>query len=195
MREYVSLCLVFVFGLRYSSGTLVDGIVTLSWSSGEASSLVARFLDSGARIQLKIRCHDFAANQTLSAEQQKKKEDFKGKIQVTGRIGRVLRCLPVEYDSVLPENQVKSKDRKNAADLSQQTYDDLWNKMEQKSFQASADSCDDLQELTIESYSDLNKAVVPPEPIGKDPSTLGKQPVLTGTPTNSSERRETLFAT
>ena len=195
MKGYVSLCLVFLCCLRYSFGTLVDGIVTLSWSSGESSSSVARFLDSGARIQLKIRCRDFPANRTLSAEELKKKDDLKGKIRVNGRIGRVLRCLPVEYDSVLPENQVKSKDQKNSVDLSRQSYTDMWNKMEQKLFQASADSCDDMQEMIIESYSDLIKASVPSEPLEKDPSAVGKPPLAAASTKNSSEMKESLFVT
>ena len=73
MKKYFLIYFLFFYYLNYSSATLVDGIVTLSWTSNEPSPIIDRFLTNNTQIQLKILCREPTLNATITREQIKKK--------------------------------------------------------------------------------------------------------------------------
>ena len=128
--------------LRSSSSSLVDGLVTLSWTSADRPQLLDRFLENNTRIQLKVLCREPASNTSVTREQIKKKlykleqlaKDTK--IEISGRIGRVTGCLPLQSEG------------------ERISYEEVWEQMEYRTFQARQSTCDlSGTQLFIDRYS------------------------------------------
>ena len=140
----------------------MDGIVTISWTGNENSPLIDRFLTNNSRIQLKIRCREPKSNTSIGREQIKNKKyqfdkTFKDiTIQIRGRIGRVVGCLPLQSTAF---SVVSIKEKA----LLQGYYDRLWKEMEQRTFIASQTDCDYTgTHLNIDQYSDIkNPEIIP----------------------------------
>jgi hypothetical protein len=171
MKEGYLIYLLFFCCVTYSSATLVDGIVTISWPITDTSPVVDRFLSDGSQIQLKILCREPTINTSVTQEQIKNKvynvdkKNLQTKIHITGRVGRVVGCLPVQSDAFVTASQLAaaSKDTKEAVSLSQTIYTKLWKEMEIRTFQAHLDSCDYITELFIDEYSNITGPEISPE--------------------------------
>ena len=140
-KPFFSLLLFFHL-LRSSSSTLVDGIVTLSWTASDRPQLIDRFLENRTQITLKVFCRDPTSKPTSVARAQLKKKLNPSvpdtTIDISGRIGRVVGCLPAQNDA------------------SQPSYEQVWQQMEYRTFQARQSSCDlSGAQLVIERYSVL----------------------------------------
>ncbi|CAF2790540.1 unnamed protein product [Rotaria sp. Silwood2] len=81
----------FIF-LNYSSASLVNGIVTISWSPSEPAPIIDRFLTNNIVIQLKILYRESTSNANTN-------------IEIRGRIGHVIGCLPLQSDVLLSATQ------------------------------------------------------------------------------------------
>ncbi len=170
MKEYLLVCFVFFYCINYSTGTLVDGIITLSWSPTEPTPLIDRFLTNNSHIQLKILCREPTMNASTAREQIKKKLyklDQKVKdtnIQIRGRIGRVIGCLPLQADLISSASQ----EDKNTQNLLQTYYEQIWKEMEQRTFTASQTDCDySGTHLNIDQYSNIIKPKILPADVAK----------------------------
>ncbi|CAF1569779.1 unnamed protein product [Rotaria magnacalcarata] len=167
MKEYLVVSLLFFYLVTYSAATLVDGIVTLSWSPNEQVPIVDRFLTSNTKIELKILCRELLSNASVTRDQIKKKlykldQTIKDTtIKVRGRIGRVVGCLPLQSDALIST----TKDDKNLQkDFWQMYYEQIWKEMEQRTFTATQSDCDySGTQLYIEEYSDIKKPEISPE--------------------------------
>lgn len=167
MKKYLLFCWVVFYCINYSSATLVDGIVTLSWSPSESPPIIDRFLTNNTQIQLKILCREPSTNASVVREQIKKKLYQLDKtvkdtnIKITGRIGRVIGCLPLQSDLLTSATH----DDKNAQKMiGQMYYEQLWKEMEQRTFTASQSDCDySGTHLYIDEYSPIKKPEITPE--------------------------------
>ncbi|CAF3542068.1 unnamed protein product, partial [Rotaria sp. Silwood1] len=133
--------------MKYSSATLVDGIVTLSLSRSASISVLDRFLTNNTQIQLKIFCHE-SSNDIKETQSQIK-------VEIRGRIGRVVGCLPLQSDASIATNQLTSKDSRDAQNLLQTFYDNLWKQMEQRAFTMQQVNCENSIELDVDEYSNI----------------------------------------
>ncbi|CAF1278184.1 unnamed protein product, partial [Rotaria sp. Silwood1] len=133
--------------MKYSSATLVDGIVTLSLSRSASISVLDRFLTNNTQIQLKIFCHE-SSNDI-------KKTQSQIKVEIRGRIGRIVGCLPLQSDASVATNQLTSNDSRDAQNLLQTFYDNLWKQMEQKTFTMQQVNCENSIELNVDEYSNI----------------------------------------
>jgi hypothetical protein len=161
MKEYSLICLLFFSYVKYSSTTLVDGIITMSWSPGEPTPMIDRFLTNNTQIQLKILCREPSTNASVTRERIKKKlykldQTVKDtNIKIYGRIGRVIGCLPLQSDILLSASQ---EDKNSPKNIWQKYYEQLWKEMEQRTFTASQTDCDYTgTHLQIEEYSQIQK--------------------------------------
>ena len=137
----------------------MDGIITMSWTATKAPPLIDRFLTNNSRIQLQMLCRDPKTNASVTREQIQNKNyqlDQTVKytnIQITGRIGRIVDCLPLQSDVL---SGAPPGDKNAQTNLWQTFYEQLWKKMEQRTFQASQIDCDYTgTHLTIDQYSDI----------------------------------------
>jgi hypothetical protein len=165
MKGYSLLCFLFFSYVKYSSATLVDGIITISWSPAKSTSAIDRFLTNNTRIQLKILCREPSINTSVTREQIKKHSYLLDKtvkdinIKIRGRIGRVIGCLPVQSDILLTPSQ----DKNSQKTILQRYYEQLWKGMEQRTFTASQSDCDYTgTHLNIEQYSNIQKPEISP---------------------------------
>lgn len=161
MKESLFICLLVLLCFYSTSGTLVDGIVTLSWSPNEPA--LDRFLSKNTRIRLTTLCRESSVNSSVVRQQIKDKtyktdkENPNAKIHITGRIGRVLRCLPLQSDPFLTNNQIRSnsKDHDEERAALASFYNRLWSEMEHRTFAAHLNSCEHDSELVIDEYSEI----------------------------------------
>ncbi|CAF3862992.1 unnamed protein product [Rotaria sp. Silwood2] len=152
--------------MKYSSTTLVDGITTLSLSRSASIPVLDRFLTNDTQIQLKILCRESSANIKETQNQIKRilnKEYEKKKVEIRGRIGRIVGCLPLQSDAFLATNQLTSKDSRDAQSLLQTFYDDLWKQMEQRTFTMQQVNCENSVELDVYEYSNIKVPDISPE--------------------------------
>lgn len=129
----------------------MDGIISISWKGNENSPLIDRFLTNNSRIQLKIFCYESKsiAHEQLKNPKYQSDKTFKDTtVQIRGRIGRIVGCLPIQ-----------------SKDLPQNYYERLWKGMEQRTFITSQTDCDSTETyLNIDQYSDLIKPeIIPPK--------------------------------
>lgn len=153
--------ILFICSFSSSSSTLVDGIVTLSWTPVEPA--IDRFLTSDTHIKLTILCREPTVNASVAREQikqQKYKTDQEfpnAKIHIRGRIGRVVGCLPLQSDPFLSKSQKNDPNVKDTVAEQRETllnyYTELWREMEVRTFAAHLDSCQHDTELFIDEYS------------------------------------------
>ena len=176
MKEYLLICYLIFYTINSSSSTLVDGIVTLSWSRTEPAPVTDRFLTNNTQIQLKVLCRETTVNTTATREQIKKKLYNLDKtvkditIKIRGRIGRVTGCLPLQSDILLTSDQ--DTDKNLQTNIWQKYYEQIWKQMEQRTFTASQTDCDySGAHLYIDQYSDIIK----PQITQKDIIKLRKQ--------------------
>ncbi len=167
MKEYLLICLLLFYFVNYSSSTLVDGIVTMSWSPNEPPPIIDRFLTNNTQIQLKILCREPSLNSSVTRDQIKKKIYKLDKavkdttIKIRGRIGRVVGCLPLQSDTLISAAQEDKNSQKN---IWQAYYEQIWKEMEQRTFSASQSDCDySGTHLYIEEYSDIKKPEISPD--------------------------------
>ncbi|CAF4576773.1 unnamed protein product, partial [Rotaria sp. Silwood2] len=167
MKEYLHISLLLFYLVTYSTGTLVDGIVTISWSQNEQVPLIDRFLTNNTKIQLKILCREPSLNASVTQDQIKKKLYKLDKtvkdtnITIRGRIGRVVGCLPIQSDSFTSTTEDDKNAQKN---LLQMYYNLIWKEMEQRTFTARQSDCDySGTNLFIEEYSDIIIPEITPE--------------------------------
>ncbi|CAF3406268.1 unnamed protein product [Rotaria sp. Silwood2] len=152
--------------MKYSSTTLVDGITTLSLSRSASIPVLDRFLTNDTQIQLKILCRESSANIKETQNQIKRilnKEYEKTKVEIRGRIGRIVGCLPLQSDAFVATNQLTSKDSRDAQSLLQTFYDDLWKQMEQRTFTMQQVNCENSVELDVYEYSNIKVPDISPE--------------------------------
>ena len=174
MKRYSPIIVLIILLWNSASGTLVDGIVTLSWSPNEPA--VDRFLSEKTRIRLTTLCRESTVNVSTVREQIKEnkykvdKENPKAKIHIRGRIGRVVNCLPLQSDPFLTNSQLKSagKDPDEERAALTNFYSRLWNEMEYRNFAAHLDSCEHDKELTVDDYSEIIPPKISPEQSVKD---------------------------
>ncbi|UJR34963.1 hypothetical protein I4U23_027741 [Adineta vaga] len=171
MKNYLFLCLIIFNNLSYSSTTLVDGIVTLSWTSTESNPIIERFLTNNTQIQLKILCRESTTNVSTTRDQIKNKaykldQTVKGAtIKIRGRIGHAVGCLPLQADALLSSIQEDKTTQKTVVDA---YYSEMWKEMEQRTFTALQTDCDySGTHLFIEEYSDIKPPEITPEQAAK----------------------------
>lgn len=163
MKKSLIFYLLFIYCIDYSSGTLVDGIVTLSWTANGLSPAVDRFLTNSTQIQLQILCNEFnsQSNRTEGPiKQVLNKEHETIKVQISGRIGRVVGCLPLQADSFMASNPMGSKDNKDESNRVQSLYDKLWDRMEIRRFDMVEVSCAEKEYLQVQSYATMTEPEV-----------------------------------
>ncbi|CAF1418853.1 unnamed protein product [Adineta steineri] len=190
MKKYLLISLLLLNIVTYSLATLVDGIVTLSWSPNEPTPLIDRFLSNNTQIQLQILCHESTTNVSVVLDQVKKKSYKFNKapkdvtIKIRGRIGRVVGCLPLQSDTLM---NIAQEDKNAQKSLSQAYYDQIWNEMEQRTFTASQSDCDySGAHLYIEEYSDIKKPK-----ISKEEAIKTREKQLQSSTNNKKVRRAT----
>ncbi|CAF3332897.1 unnamed protein product [Rotaria socialis] len=166
MKSYFLVYLLFFCLVNYSSATLVDSIVTLSWSSRGISPVVDRFLTGDTQIALKLFCPESSTNLNETQGQMRKpsdKDHEKTKIKITGRIGRVVGCLPLQSDTLMTTNQLSSKDNKESRGMSEEVYSNLWKQMEIREFIMQETNCDDSGALYVDQYKNITGPEISPE--------------------------------
>ncbi|CAF3640927.1 unnamed protein product [Rotaria sp. Silwood1] len=147
--------------MKYSSAALVNGIETFSWPSYIISSVkIQRFLTRDTQIQLKIICHELYVNSNEIQGQIKKdlKNEYeKTKVQINGRIGRIVGCIPTQYDASIFPNTSSSEENESLQFLWTTYYynDILWKQMEQKTFKTVEVECEYAGELLIDENSNI----------------------------------------
>lgn len=165
MKKYFLFNISFFFLVNYSVATLVDSIVTLSWSSGGSVPVVDRFLTSDTQIQLKIHCRQPSLN--INENQGKTKgnsnENDATKFQIHGRIGHFTRCLPLQSEAFMTANQLASKDTKDSENTILNLYNELWEEMDQRRFTMQQVDCDYTNELYFDEYTNITKSKISPE--------------------------------
>ena len=159
MKTFFLIYFLFLYSIQYSSATLVDGIVTLSWTASGSSPVVDRFLTSNTDIQLKLLCREPNTNGTGKLLN---KEYGKTRVQIRGRIGHVIGCLPLQSDTFMTTNQLTAKDNKDSRPALQTFYEDLWRQMEQRKFVMDIINCDYQGDLTVKEYSSLTPPEISP---------------------------------
>jgi hypothetical protein len=167
MKKSFFIYFFSIYYIKYSSSTLVDGIVTLSWSSTGSSPIVDRFLTSNTQIQLKIICREPTPNANVTREQTKKalnKQHENTKVQINGRIGRIVGCLPLQSDTFMSTNQL-TKDNKDSRNVLQTFYDDLWKQMEQRTFKMHEVKCEYDGYLQVNQYNNITGPEISPEKV------------------------------
>lgn len=175
MRKPLIFFFLFVYYIEYSSATLVDGIVTLSWTASGSSPAVDRFLTNLTQIQLEILCNEpnSRPNATQGIPKQVlNKEHETAKVQISGRIGRVVGCLPLQADTFMTTNQLTSKDdNKEGVNKMQTYYDELWDRMEQRSFEMVQMTCNEKGYLQVQMYSNTTAPRIIPSKAGETRKT------------------------
>ncbi|CAF1342886.1 unnamed protein product [Rotaria sp. Silwood1] len=143
----------------------------MSWSLNDSHSIEDRFLTNDTQIQLKILCREPSANVNQTQGQIKKnlnKEYGKTKIQIYGRIGRVVGCLPLQAATPLATNQLPLVDNKDLQKLLLQYYNELlWKRMEQRIFKTQQVNCDYSGELYFDEYSNIRGPEISSEQASK----------------------------
>ena len=164
MKGYLLICFLLFYSINYSSSTLVDGIVTISWSPNEPVPIIDRFLTNNTQIQLKVLCREPTMNASATREQIKKNTYKLDKlvkdtnIKIRGRIGRVTGCLPLQSDTLISTTNDDKNSQKN---IWQIYYDQIWKEVEQRSFVAHQTDCDySGTHLLIDEYSEIKKPEV-----------------------------------
>ena len=184
MKNYQLICfLLLYFFVTNSVATLVNGIVTFSWSPTEQFQLIDRFLTNNTQIQFKILCHQTSLNDNVTRGPIKKKKlntTLKNvDIKVHGRIGRIIGCLPIQHGQLISKTQ---QDENSGENIFQMEYERLWARMDFKTFTATQLECSSSENyLSIENYSDIHK--------------VKKAPKLQDQQTNVNKKKQTRRAT
>ncbi|CAF3927023.1 unnamed protein product [Adineta steineri] len=166
MKTYFLIPILLFSYINYSSTTLVDGIVTLSWSLTGSSPVIDRFLTSDTQIQLKLLCREPTTNTNQTeAEIRKSLSSIydKIKIKISGRIGRIVGCLPLQSDAFMTSNKMPSKDAKETRNMLQTFYEELWKEMEIRTFVMEAADCDFAGQLDVNQYTNMTGPEISPE--------------------------------
>jgi hypothetical protein len=166
MKVYFLIYFSLIYYVKYSSATLVDGIVTLSWSRSGSSPVVDRFLTSNTQIQLQLLCREPSTNTNQTQDQIRKslsKAYEKTKVQISGRIGRVVGCLPLQSDSFMTANKLATKDKKDLQNTFQAYYEDLWKEMEIRKFVMEPANCEYSGALSVNDYGSIIEPEISPE--------------------------------
>lgn len=170
MKSSLFVCLCFVFLIKYSTSTLVDGIVTLSWTATGSSPAVDRFLTNKTLLKLQVLCREITISANATKEQIRKglkSEHKKTKISISGRIGRFVGCLPLQSDTFMTSNQLSGKDMKDVRPAMEIYYENLWREVESKTFSMKDVECGYDGYLQVEDYSELNKPEISPEEVAE----------------------------
>ena len=153
-----------------SSAALVDGIVTLSWSTSQRPTSIERFLTNQTRIQLKVLCRIPSNNVTTTREQiqqqtyQLDKTMKDTNIKITGRIGRVVGCLPLQPETFVSSKASKQEEKNDQRDPWVIYYDQLWKQMEQRTFTAHQSDCDYTgTHVYVDDYSPMKQPEISPD--------------------------------
>lgn len=161
----LSFLLIFYL-IHFNAATLLDGIVTLSWLPFERMQLIDRFLSNQTRIQLKLRCQELGYNGTVTKEQIRSKLSNLDKtvkdttIKISGRIGRVKGCLPLQPNTLSTKSQMTPEETLSQHDTLTSYYEGLWRTMERRTFEAHQSDCDDSgTHFILDKLSDI----IPPE--------------------------------
>ena len=152
--------------IKYTTATLVDGIVTLSWTRAGTSPVVDRFLSSDTQILLRLLCREQSTNTNQTQAQIRKslnKNYDKTKILINGRIGRIVGCLPLQSESFLTASKTSSKDGVDANSMFQRIYQDLWSEMEIRTFTMESAFCEYDGELSVDKYTPMTGPEISPE--------------------------------
>jgi len=170
MRNSLFGCLCLLFLIKYSTSTLVDGIVTLSWTASGSSPAVDRFLTNQTLIKLQVLCRELTISANATKEQIRKglkSEHKKTKITINGKIGRFVGCLPLQSDTFMATSQLDNKDTKDVRSVMDIYYQNLWKEVEQKQFTMKDVECGFDGYLALDTYSDLTKPEISPEEIAE----------------------------
>ncbi|CAF0996183.1 unnamed protein product [Rotaria sordida] len=130
----------------------------MSWSLSGSSLIVDRFLINDTQIQLKILCREPSATVKQTQGQIKtnlNKEYEKTKVQIYGRIGRIVECLPLESGASMAINRLFSKDNEDPQFFLQYSYELSWKQMEQRTFRMEQIDCNYPEELYFDEYSNI----------------------------------------
>jgi hypothetical protein len=166
MKNYFLFYLLFLNSIQHSSATLSDGIVILSWSATGSSPALDRFLTSDTQILLKIICNEpnTKPNGTEGLTKHVLYDQHKdSRLQISGRIGRIVGCLPLESDTFMTTNKLTSKDNKDTQTLRESFYEDLWKQMEQRKFRMVDVKCSYDGYLQVESFENMTAPEISPE--------------------------------
>lgn len=167
MKKSFLIFFLSIFYLKYSSATLVDGVVTLSWTATGSSPVVDRFLTGNTQIRLNVLClkPTLDTNKTQDKTKKISNQEYKNKnIEVGGRIGRFPGCLPLQSDTFMTTNQL-TKDTKDSQSELRKFYDGLWDQMEVKTFKMVEVKCDFTGDLQIEEFSNITGPTLSPEKV------------------------------
>ncbi|CAM4790578.1 unnamed protein product [Rotaria magnacalcarata] len=135
--------------MKYSSANLVDGIFTLSWSFTRSFPVLYRALTRDTRIQLKVNCDHLFEN--IKGYQ----DHRKAKIQIHGRIGRVVRCSSSEFYRISLMGLVLKDSSLNVRSIYGTHYDALWDELEQRWFTMQEIDCNYPSELYIDKLTNI----------------------------------------
>jgi hypothetical protein len=166
MKNYFLFYVLFLNYIQYSSATLVDGIVTLSWTASGSSPAVDRFLTNNTQVQLKIICNEPNTKSNVTQGQIKQilyDQHKNTKVKISGRIGRIVGCLPLESNTFMTTNKLTSKDNKDTQTMQDASYEGLWKQMEQRKFTMIDVKCDSNGYLQVENYETMTGPEITPE--------------------------------
>ncbi|CAF3430557.1 unnamed protein product [Rotaria socialis] len=135
--------------MKYSSANLVDGIFTLSGSFTRSFPVIYRALTRDTRIQLKVNCDHLFPN--IKRYQHHRK----AKIQIHGRIGRVVRCSSSEFYRISPMGLVLKDSSLKVRSIYGTRYDALWDELEQIWFTMQEIDCNYPSELYVDKLTDI----------------------------------------
>ncbi|CAF3305085.1 unnamed protein product [Rotaria sp. Silwood2] len=123
------------------------------------SSAIPRFLTSDTQIQLKILCREPSANtNNVQGQIEKDLRNYYGKtkVQINGRIGRIVGCLPSQSDACVFSNTSSSKHNEYLQFIwYHYYYYILWKQMKQKTFKMVVVDCEYAGELYIDECSNI----------------------------------------
>ncbi|CAF1107686.1 unnamed protein product [Adineta ricciae] len=166
MKLSLLISLLICCYIKYTAATLVDGIVTLSWTRAGISPVVDRFLSSDTQILLRLLCREQSTNTNQTQAQIRKslnKNYDKTKVLIRGKIGRIVGCLPLQSESFLTASKTSSKDAVDATSMFQKIYENLWNEMEIRNFAMEPAFCEYDGELFVDEYAPMTGPKISPE--------------------------------
>ena len=131
---------------------------------------IERFLTNQTRIQLKVLCRMPSSNVTITQEQirqqsyQLDKTMKDSNIKITGRIGRVVGCLPLQPETFIRSKSSTQEEKNVQRDRWQIYYEQLWKQMEQRTFTAHQSDCDYTgTHVYLDDYSPMKQPEISPD--------------------------------
>ena len=160
MKTYFLISLLIFYSVKYSSSTLLDGIVKYTLSSTHSTLSIQRFLTNNTQIHLQIHCHQLNKNQT----QQQMKENLnnvKTKLQLKGKITYIAECLLLKSDKFINTNHLISNDLNSSSKI---FHKESWSRIEQRIFTMQTVDClHSDEELFVDEYSNTAIFKIPLE--------------------------------